>query len=144
MNTFIKKSFFIILPVAFAFILFLSFAKPTSLIIEDKFGTFSLNCRTFEKGSAIGAYGFGLAYCNKEINDLSKVVHYEEIDHYIQFLKNNNFSKIQHRVTQIKTSLENNNSEMYFNQVEKYIKEIESLTSSEKEIALSFFKFNGY
>ena len=68
-------------------ILFLSFAKPTSLIIEDKFGTFSLNCRTFEKGSAIGAYGFGLAYCNKEINDLSKVVHYEEIDHYIQFLK---------------------------------------------------------
>lgn len=130
------------LPVAFSLILFLSFAKPTSLKVEDKFGTFSLNCKTFEKGSAVGAYGFGLAYCNEEINDLSKVIHYEEIDHYIQFLKDNNFSKIQHRVTQIKTSLENNNSEMYFNQVEKYIKEIENLTYSEKEIVLSFFKYD--
>lgn len=140
MNTFIKKSFLIILPIALALILFLSFAKPTSLIVEDKFGTFSLNCKVFEKGSAIGAYGFGLAYCNEEINDISKVVHYEKIDQYIQFLKNNNFSKIEHRVTQIKISLENNDHEMYFSQVEKYIKEIESLTSSEKENVLSFFK----
>lgn len=127
------------LPVAFSLILFLSFAKPTSLKVEDKFGTFSLNCKTFEKGSAVGAYGFGLAYCNNENKELAKVIRYDEINSYIQFLKENGLFTIENRVVQIKTSLENDDSEMYFNQVEKYIKEIESLTSSEKEIALSFF-----
>lgn len=87
MNIFIKKSFLIILPVVLSLILFLSFAKPTSLKVEDKFGTFSLNCKTFEKGSAIGAYGFGLAYCNDENKELAKVIRYDEIDSYIQFLK---------------------------------------------------------
>lgn len=128
------------LPVAFSLILFLSFAKPTSLKVEDKFGTFSLNCKTFEKGSAVGAYGFGLAYCNNENKELAKVIRYDEINSYIQFLKENGLFAIKKRVVQIKTSLENDDSEMYFNQVEKYIKEIESLTSSEKEIVLSFFK----
>jgi len=128
------------LPVAFSLILFLSFAKPTSLKVEDKFGTFSLNCKTFEKGSAVGAYGFGLAYCNNENKELAKVIRYDEINSYIQFLKENGLFAIKKRVVQIKTSLENDDNEMYFNQVEKYIKEIESLTSSEKEIVLSFFK----
>lgn len=128
------------LPVAFSLILFLSFAKPTSLKVEDKFGTFSLNCKTFEKGSAVGAYGFGLAYCNNKNKELAKVIRYDEINSYIQFLKENGLFAIKKRVVQIKTSLENDDSEMYFNQVEKYIKEIESLTSSEKEIVLSFFK----
>lgn len=128
------------LPVTFSLILFLSFAKPISLKVEDKFGTFSLNCKTFEKGSAVGAYGFGLAYCNNENKELAKIIRYDEIDNYIQFLKENNLFTIENRVVQIKTSLENNDSEMYFNQVEKYIKEIESLTSSEEEIILSFFK----
>ena len=140
MNIFIKKSFLIILPVVLSLILFLSFAKPTSLKVEDKFGTFSLNCKTFEKGSAVGAYGFGLAYCNNENKELAKVIRYDEINSYIQFLKENGLFAIKKRVVQIKTSLENDDSEMYFNQVEKYIKEIESLTSSEKEIVLSFFK----
>ncbi|HLW41004.1 MAG TPA: hypothetical protein VKY82_01390 [Flavobacterium sp.] len=140
MNPFIKKSFLIMLPVAFSLILFLSFAKPTSLKVEDKFGTFSLNCKTFEKGSAVGAYGFGLAYCNNENKELAKVIRYDEINSYIQFLKENGLFAIKKRVVQIKTSLENDDNEMYFNQVEKYIKEIESLTSSEKEIVLSFFK----
>lgn len=140
MNTFIKKSLLIMLPVTFSLILFLSFAKPTSLKVEDKFGTFSLNCKTFEKGSAVGAYGFGLAYCNDENKELAKIIRYDEIDNYIQFLKENNLFTIENRVVQIKTSLKNKDNKMYVQLVEEYIKEIESLTSSEKEIALSFFK----
>lgn len=140
MNTFIKKSLLIMLPVTFSLILFLSFAKPTSLKVEDKFGTFSLNCKTFEKGSAVGAYGFGLAYCNDENKELAKIIRYDEIDNYIQFLKENNLFTIENRVVQIKTSLKNKDNKMYVQFVEEYIKEIESLTSSEKEIALSFFK----
>lgn|SRR5690554_4008011 len=140
MNTFSKKSFLIILPVAFSLILFLSFAKLTSLKVEDKFGTFSLNCTAFEKGSAIGAYGFGLAYCNNENKEFTKVIRYDEIDSYIQFLKENNLFDIEKRVVQIKTSLKNKDNKTYVHLVEKYINEIESLTSSEKEIILSFFK----
>lgn len=140
MNIFIKKSFLIILPVVLSLILFLSFAKPTSLKVEDKFGTFSLNCKTFEKGSAIGAYGFGLAYCNDENKELAKVVRYDEIDSYIQFLKENGLFTIENRVVQIKTSLKNEDNKTYVQLVEEYIKEIENLTYSKKEIALSFFK----
>lgn len=140
MNIFIKKSFLIILPVVLSLILFLSFAKPTSLKVEDKFGTFSLNCKTFEKGSAIGAYGFGLAYCNDENKELAKVIRYDEIDSYIQFLKENGLFTIENRVVQIKTSLKNEDNKTYVQLVEEYIKEIENLTYSKKEIALSFFK----
>lgn len=140
MNIFIKKSFLIMLPVVLSLILFLSFAKPTSLKVEDKFGTFSLNCKTFEKGSAIGAYGFGLAYCNDENKELAKVVRYDEIDSYIQFLKENGLFTIENRVVQIKTSLKNEDNKTYVQLVEEYIKEIENLTYSKKEIALSFFK----
>lgn len=128
------------LPVVLSLILFLSFAKPTSLKVEDKFGTFSLNCKTFEKGSAIGAYGFGLAYCNDENKELAKVVRYDEIDSYIQFLKENGLFTIENRVVQIKTSLKNEDNKTYVQLVEEYIKEIENLTYSKKEIALSFFK----
>ena len=140
MNIFIKKSFLIILPVVLSLILFLSFAKPTSLKVEDKFGTFSLNCKTFEKASAIGAYGFGLAYCNDENKELAKVIRYDEIDSYIQFLKENGLFTIENRVVQIKTSLKNEDNKTYVQLVEEYIKEIENLTYSKKEIALSFFK----
>lgn len=140
MNIFIKKSFLIILPVVLSLILFLSFAKPTSLKVEDKFGTFSLNCKTFEKGSAIGAYGFGLAYCNDENKELAKVIRYDEIDSYIRFLKENGLFTIENRVVQIKTSLKNEDNKTYVQLVEEYIKEIENLTYSKKEIALSFFK----
>src|SRR5690606_413402 len=140
MNIFIKKSFLIILPVVLSLILFLSFAKPTSLKVEDKFGTFSLNCKTFEKGSAIGAYGFGLAYCNDENKELAKVIRYDEIDSYIQFLKENGLFTIENRVVQIKTSLKNEDNKTNVQLVEEYIKEIENLTYSKKEIALSFFK----
>lgn len=142
MNIFIKKSFLIILLVVLSLILFLSFAKPTSLKVEDKFGTFSLNCKTFEKGTAIGAYGFGLAYCNDENKELTKVIRYDEIDSYIQFLKENSLFTIEKRVVKIKTSLKNEDNKTYVQLVEEYIKEIESLTYLEKEIILSFFLYD--
>ena len=136
-----KRSFLGLLLVgAFSFVLLLSFGKPTTIRVENKFGTFCLECKTYESGRGIGIYGFGLAFCNDNIREMSNRVNYDEIDNYRLFLKDKGFSEIATKVAEIEHYLKSDNTENYVYAVQEYITIIEDLNQPEKEIVLSFFR----
>ena len=93
-------------------ILFFSFRKSTSLSVEGKFGTFCLSCRAYESGSAVGAYGFGLAYCDDKIKEMSNKERLVLLDAVNKFMPNikekmgmeDAFGEISERLTSIFTA----------------------------------------
>lgn len=121
---------------------FFVFRKSVSLSIEGKFGTFCLNCSVFEKGNAVGAYGFGLAYCDEEIRKMSNTVKYDEIDKFKFYLERKGLFNVLDKVSEIEQNLKSNNNEKYFYATQEYINEIEHLNQTEKVLVLSYFKSN--
>lgn len=136
-----KRVLLLLVSIGFlSFVLFLMFGKPTSITIESQLGTFCLKCKTFESGSGIGAYGFGLAFCDDKIVEMSNTVNYDEINKFRQYLKANGFVEIANKVSQIEHYLKAENTEKYVDAVQEYTSEIERLNSVEKENLLAFLK----
>lgn len=131
----------VILPVciviSFFYLLFLK--KSVNITLENRFGTFCLDCRTIEKGSGYSIYGFGLAYCDDKIKEMSNKIKYYEIERYKIYLKSNGFSVLSNRVADIAKNLKTEKTEEYFLNVKEYEKEINQLNSDEKKIILSYF-----
>ena len=134
----LKWLFFLLLPVSI--VLFLSFRKSTSLSVEGKFGTFCLSCKAYESGSAIGTYGFGLAYCDDNIKEMSNKVDYEEIEKFQLYLNNKGLFTISDKVSNIVEYLKTNDTEKYVSSVKDYSNEIEHLNSEDKEIVLQYLR----
>lgn len=132
----LKWLFFLLLPISM--ILFFSFRKSTFLSVEGKFGTFCLSCKAYESGSAVGTYGFGLAYCDDNIKEMSNKVNYDEIEKFQLFLNAKGLFTISDKVNTIAEYLKSNNTEKYFTAVKDYSNEIERLNSENKEIVLSY------
>lgn len=130
----------VILSVALSSFLFFAFRNSTVLSVEGKFGIFCLNCSILEKGSADGAYGFGLAYCDNEIRQMSNTIKYDEIDRFKLFLKEKGLVKIVDKVVKIEIHLKSNNNKKYFTATKEYLKEIELLNDTDKEIIAAYFK----
>lgn len=136
--SYLKWLFILLLPVSI--VLFLSFRKSTSLSVEGKFGTFCLSCKAYESGSAIGTYGFGLAYCDDNIKEMSNKVDYEEIEKFQLYLNNKGLFTISDKVSNIAEYLKTNDTEKYVSSVKDYSNEIERLTSEDKEIVLHYLR----
>jgi len=136
-----KKLLIIIISICFLTFVFFSISlrTPTRISLESKFGTFCLECKTFETGSGISIYGFGIAYCNDKIRQMSKKVNYYEIEKYKIFLNSNGFNNLSNKVSDISNYIKINNTEKYITTVIDYNEEIEHLNSSDKEIILSYF-----
>lgn len=132
----LKWLFVLFLPISI--VLFFSFRKSTFLSIEGKFGTFCLSCKAYESGSAVGTYGFGLAYCDDNIKEMSNKIDYDEIEKFKVFLKDKGLSNLLDRVVKIEQTLKSNNTEKYFTAVKDYSNEIESLDKSKKELIQSY------
>lgn len=132
----LKWLFILLLPISV--VLFFSFSKSTFLSVEGKFGTFCLSCKAYESGSAVGAYGFGLAYCDDNIKEMSNKIDYNEIEKFKVFLKDKGLSNLLDRVVKIEQTLKSNNTEKYFTAVKDYSNEIESLDKSKKELVQSY------
>lgn len=132
----LKWLFLLLLPISM--ILFFSFRKSTFLSVEGKFGTFCLSCKAYESGSAVGTYGFGLAYCDDNIKEMSNKVNYDEIEKFQLFLNAKGLFTISDKVNTIAEYLKSNNTEKYFTAVKDYSNEIERLNSENKEIVLSY------
>lgn len=132
----LKWLFLLLLPISM--ILFLSFRKSTFLSVEGKFGTFCLSCKAYESGSAVGTYGFGLAYCDDNIKEMSNKVDYDEIEKFQLYLNAKGLFTISDKVNTIAEYLKSNNNEKYFSAVKDYSNEIERLNSENKEIVLSY------
>ena len=128
----------VILLLPISIVLFLSFRKSTSLSVEGKFGTFCLSCRAYEKGSAVGAYGFGLAYCDDNIKEISNKIDYDEIAKFKVYLNDKGLFTISDRVSNIAEYLKTNDTEKYVSSVKDYSNEIERLNSEDKEIVLQY------
>lgn len=118
--------------------LFFSFRKSTRLFVEGKFGTFCLECRAYQGGSAFGAYGFGLAYCDDKIKEMSNEIDYAEIEKFKIYLKENSLFDVLDKLEKIELTLKSNNTEKYFTAVKDYSNEIESLDKSKKELVQSY------
>ncbi|MEG0852128.1 MAG: hypothetical protein RSH24_19815, partial [Flavobacterium sp.] len=116
------------------------FRKSTFLSVEGKFGTFCLSCKAYESGSAVGTYGFGLAYCDDNIKEMSNKIDYDEIEKFKVFLKDKGLSDLLDRVVKIEQTLKSNNTEKYFTAVKDYSNEIESLDKSKKELLQSYLR----
>lgn len=134
----LKWLFLLLLPICI--VLFFSFRKSTSLSIEDKFGTFCLSCYAYEKGSAVGAYGFGLAYCNDNIKEMSNKIDYDEIEKFKLYLNTKSLFTISDKVDNIVACLKANDTEKYFSSVKEYSIEIERLKIEDKEIVLQYLR----
>ncbi len=132
----LKWLFLLLLPISI--ILFFSFRKSTFLSVEGKFGTFCLSCRAYESGSAVGAYGFGLAYCDDNIKEMSNKIAYDEIEKFQLYLNDKGLFTVSAKVNNIAAYLRANNTERYFSSVKDYSNEIERLNSKDKEIVLSY------
>lgn len=132
----LKWLFLLLLPISM--ILFFSFRKSTSLSVEGKIGTFCLSCRAYESGSAVGTYGFGLAYCNDNIKEMSNKIDYDEIEKFKAYLKDKGLLDVLGKVIKIEQTLKSNDTEKYFSAVKDYSNEIESLDKSKKELVQSY------
>lgn len=120
--------------------LYLTLRKSTILSVEGKFGTFCLTCKAIESGSAIGVHGFGLAYCNGKIKEMSNKVNYDEIESFKLYLKEKELLQILNKVLIVENSLKSNNTEKYFFAIQDYTNEIMLLDEFEKQKVLSYFK----
>ncbi len=134
----LKGLFLLLLPICI--VLFFSFRKSSFLSVEGKFGTFCLSCKAYESGSAVGTYGFGLAYCDDNIKEMSNQINYDEIEKFKVFLKDKGLSNLLDRVVKIEQTLKSNNTEKYFTAVKDYSNEIELLNVEDKEMVLVYFK----
>jgi len=132
----LKWLFILLLPISI--VLFFSFRKSTFLSVEGKFGTFCLSCKTYESGSAVGTYGFGLAYCDDNIKEMSNKIDYNEIEKFKAYLKDKGLLDVLDKVIKIEQTLKSNDTKKYFSAVKDYSNEIERLNSKDKEIVLSY------
>lgn len=134
----LKWLFFLLLPISM--ILFFSFRKSTFLSVEGKFGTFCLSCKAYESGSAVGSYGFGLAYCDDNIKEMSNKVNYDEIEKFQLYLNAKGLFAISDKVNTIAEYLKSNNTEKYFTAVKDYSNEIELLNIDDKKMIIEYLK----
>lgn len=134
----LKWLFVLLLPISI--VLFFSFRKSTFLSVDGKFGIFCLSCRAYEHGSAVGAYGFGLAYCDDSIKEMSNKIDYDEIDKFKVYLKDKGLLDVLDKVIKIEQTLKSNSNEKYFSAVKDYSNEIESLDNSQKDLVMTYFK----
>lgn len=134
----LKWLFILLLPISI--VLFFSFRKSTSLSVEGKFGTFCLSCKAYESGSAVGTYGFGLAYCNDNIKEMSNKIDYDEIEKFKAYLKDKGLLDVLGKVIKIEQTLKSNNTEKYFSAVKDYSNEIELLNVDDKKMIIEYLK----
>lgn len=141
MKVSVKWLVLIIIPIGtilFFSVLFLR--KSTTITLEDKFGTFSLDCRGYETGRGVGGYGFSVAYCNNKIKEMSNIVNYDEIGKFNLYLENKGLFNIANKVSEIEQILKTNDTKKYVHAVQQYKKEISLLGVMEKEVIISYFK----
>ena len=134
----LKWLFVLLLPISI--VLFFSFRKSTFLSVEGKFGTFCLSCKAYESGSAVGTYGFGLAYCDDNIKEMSNKIDYNEIEKFKIYLKDKGLLDVLGKVIKIEQTLKSNNTEKYFTSVKDYSNEIELLNVDDKKMIIEYLK----